>query len=292
MVSDTLTETVERSAAPAAVAVAIERLVEAHAGLATRLDDDRGLRDAIVAVTAASRALTDVCLSDARAIEVLAALDRRPALETEDAAALARWKRLELLRIAAGDLLGRDGLETVVGALTALAGDVLDAAWRLAGEPPLAVIAMGKLGGRELNYASDIDVMFVGEGEGAARQITEVARTCFRVDADLRPEGRDGPLVRSLESFEAYWDRWAQTWEFQALLKARPVGGAAELGAAFLTAAQKRLWERPFTADDVRSVRAMKARAEDALARMGLRDREVKRGRGGIRDIEFAVQLL
>jgi glutamate-ammonia-ligase adenylyltransferase len=292
VVSDTLTETVERSAAPAAVAVAIDRLVEAHAGLATRLDDDRGLRDAIVAVTAASRALTDVCLSDARAIEVLAALDRRPALEAEDAAALARWKRVELLRIAARDLLGRDGLETVVGALTALAGDVLDAAWRLAGEPPLAVIAMGKLGGRELNYASDIDVMFVGEGEGAARQITEVARTCFRVDADLRPEGRDGPLVRSLESFEAYWDRWAQTWEFQALLKARPVGGAAELGAAFLTAAQKRLWERPFTADDVRSVRAMKARAEDVLARKGMRDREVKRGRGGIRDIEFAVQLL
>ena len=292
MVSDTLTETVERSAAPAAVAVAIERLVEAHAGLAGRLDDDRGLRDAIVAVTAASRALTDVCLSDARAIEVLAALDRRPALEAEDAAALARWKRLELLRIAARDLLGRDGLETVVGALTALAGDVLDAAWRLAVEPPLAVIAMGKLGGRELNYASDIDVMFVGEGEGAARQITEVARTCFRVDADLRPEGRDGPLVRSLESFEAYWDRWAQTWEFQALLKARPVGGAAELGAAFLTAAQKRLWERPFSADDVRSVRAMKARAEDVLARKGMRDREVKRGRGGIRDIEFAVQLL
>jgi glutamate-ammonia-ligase adenylyltransferase len=292
VVSDTLTETVERSAAPAAVAVAIDRLVEAHAGLATRLDDDRGLRDAIVAVTAASRALTDVCLSDARAIEVLAALDRRPALEAEDAAALARWKRVELLRIAARDLLGRDGLETVVGALTALAGDVLDAAWRLAGEPPLAVIAMGKLGGRELNYASDIDIMFVGEGEGAARQITEVARTCFRVDADLRPEGRDGPLVRSLESFEAYWDRWAQTWEFQALLKARPVGGAAELGAAFLTAAQKRLWERPFTADDVRSVRAMKARAEEVLARKGMRDREVKRGRGGIRDIEFAVQLL
>ena len=292
MASDTLTDTVEHSAAPAAVAVAIERLVEAHDGLATRLDADGGLRDAIVAVTAASRALTDACLRDGRAIDVLADLERRPALDADDAAALASWKRLELLRIAARDLLGRDGLETVVRALSALAADVIDAAWRFAGEPPLAVIAMGKLGGRELNYASDIDVMFVGEGEAGARQLMEVARTCFRVDADLRPEGRDGPLVRSLESFEAYWDRWAQTWEFQALLKARPVGGATDLGAAFLTAAHKRLWERPFTADDVRSVRAMKARAEDALARKGLRDREVKRGRGGIRDIEFAVQLL
>ena len=292
MPSATLTETVEHSAAPAAVAVAIERLVEAHDGLAARLDRDRGLRDALVAVTAASRALTDVCLRDARAVEVLADLDRRPAREAEDAASLARWKRLELLRIAARDLLGRDELETVVSALAALAADVLDGAWRLAGEPPLAVIAMGKLGGRELNYASDIDVMFVGEGEQGARRLMEVARTCFRVDADLRPEGRDGPLVRSLESFEAYWDRWAQTWEFQALLKARPVGGSSDLGNAFLTAAHKRLWERPFTADDVRSVRAMKARSEEMLARKGLRDREVKRGRGGIRDIEFAVQLL
>ncbi|HEV3494941.1 MAG TPA: bifunctional glutamine-synthetase adenylyltransferase/deadenyltransferase, partial [Actinomycetes bacterium] len=151
---------------------------------------------------------------------------------------------------------------------------------------------MGKLGGSELNYSSDVDIIFVGEDDKAARAVLDVARTCFRVDVDLRPEGRDGPLVRSLESYEAYWDRWAQTWEFQALLKARPVAGNAELGTRFYEAAQIRLWERPFTAEDLRAVRAMKARAEAELAKKGLTDREVKRGRGGIRAIEFYVQLL
>ena len=105
MASDTLTDTVEHSAAPAAVAVAIERLVEAHDGLATRLDADGGLRDAIVAVTAASRALTDACLRDGRAIDVLADLERRPALDADDAAALASWKRL--------GWLGRPGFDAL-----------------------------------------------------------------------------------------------------------------------------------------------------------------------------------
>ena len=85
---------------------------------------------------------------------------------------------------------------------------------------------MGKLGGRELNYSSDIDLMFVGDGpagevEAAARALMAVTRPCFRVDLNLRPEGRDGSLVRTVESYEAYWDQWAEPWEFQALLKAR-----------------------------------------------------------------------
>ncbi|MBV9412475.1 MAG: bifunctional [glutamine synthetase] adenylyltransferase/[glutamine synthetase]-adenylyl-L-tyrosine phosphorylase, partial [Acidimicrobiia bacterium] len=125
-----------------------------------------------------------------------------------------------------------------------------------------------------------------------ARAVMEIARACFRVDADLRPEGRDGPLARSLDSYLSYWDRWADAWEFQALLKARPVAGNDDLGAAFFAAAQERVWGRTFDADDLRSIRAMKARAEGELARRHLTDREVKRGRGGIRDIEFAVQLL
>ena len=186
-------------------------------------------------------------------------------------------------------------------ALAELATDVLSAALAAAGPAAedLAVIGMGKLGGAELNYSSDVDILFVSPGSGspdedarAARAVLDVARTCFRVDVDLRPEGRDGPLVRSLASYEAYWDRWAQTWEFQALLKARPAAGDATLGDAFAAAAQARLWDRPFTADDLRAVRSMKARAEAELARKGLTDREVKRGRGGIRDIEFSVQLL
>ena len=118
----------------------------------------------------------------------------------------------------------------------AVAHDLVDV------DGPLATIGMGKLGAGELNYASDIDVMFVGDGDPtaldrSARRLMELARTCFRVDANLRPEGRDGPFVRAVSSYEAYWDRWAEPWEFQALLKARTVAGDAELGAAFDAAA-------------------------------------------------------
>ncbi len=120
-----------------------------------------------------------------------------------------------------------------------MARDVLRVASTLI-EPgdALATIGMGKLGGDELNYASDIDVMFVGDGDGhraaqRARALLEIARRCFRVDVNLRPQGRDGPLVRTLESYEAYWDQWADAWEFQALIKARAVAGDGDLGARF-----------------------------------------------------------
>src|SRR5207245_8118191 len=129
------------------------------------------------------------------------------------------------------------------------------------------VIAMGKLGGRELNYASDVDVLFAGDDEAAARAAMDVARTCFRVDADLRPEGRNGPLTRTLDSYRAYWGRWADAWEFQALLKARAVAGEADLGQAFAGAAAEQVWTRPFGADEIRSLRDLKARAEDDVAR-------------------------
>jgi glutamate-ammonia-ligase adenylyltransferase len=120
----------------------------------------------------------------------------------------------------------------------------------------------------------------------------EIARRCFRVDVNLRPQGRDGPLVRTLESYEAYWERWADAWEFQALIKARAVAGDGELGQRFDEASAARLWGKTFTPDDLRAMRSMKARAEQEMVRRGLEDREVKRGRGGIRDIEFAIQLL
>ena len=294
-----LRATVEHSADPAGVKVALARLTEADPEREPRLEEDASLREALVAVLAASRSLTDLCLADPAALDVLADLDHRPPPpQPEDASkdAVRRWKRLEMLRIAARDLTGVDDLPAVGRALAVMAGDVLERACAIADADGLAVVGMGKLGGSELNYASDVDVIFVSadghNGERAARAVLDVARACFRVDVDLRPEGRDGPLVRSLESYEAYWDRWAETWEFQALLKARPFAGDADLGAAFLAAAEKRLWTRPFTADDLRAVRAMKAKAEGQLARRGLADREIKRGRGGIRDIEFAVQLL
>jgi glutamate-ammonia-ligase adenylyltransferase len=284
-----LRELAEHSAAPAAVAVAADRLAESLPGV--ELDPE--VAAAVVAVFGASRSLTAYVLAEPReALRILARLDERVPLAADDETSLVAWRRREFLRIAARDLLGRDRLEATGEALAALATDVLEAACRLAGAAELAVIGMGKVGGRELNYASDVDVVFVGGRDADARAVMRIARRCFRVDADLRPEGRDGPLTRSLASWEAYWERWAQPWEFQALLKARPVAGNPALGAAFAESAARHLWTRPFSADDIRSLRAMKARAEGIVARKGLHDREVKRGRGGIRDIEFAIQLL
>ena len=113
----------------------------------------------------------------------------------------------------------------------------------------------------------------------------------FRADADLRPEGRAGPLVRTVGSYRAYWERWADTWELQALLKARPAAGDVELGRELIEAAEPFVYPETLGADAVREVRSMKARAE-ALAERPGDTVEIKRGVGGIRDVEFAVQLL
>ena len=138
---------VERSASPTAVSVALERLTEAHPGLAAQLEEDGPLRAAVVAVTAASRSLTELLLSDPSALAVVADLDRRPVPEGE----LRRWKRLELLRLAARDLLGIDDLPVVGQALARMAAEVLQTSVEAAGASGLAVIGMGKLGGQELN---------------------------------------------------------------------------------------------------------------------------------------------
>ncbi len=188
--------------------------------------------------------------------------------------------------------------------LAALAEVCLGGALGIAApEMRFAVIGMGKLGGRELNYASDVDVLFVHDGAGEAAD--RVARAVlanmttptadgivFRTDADLRPEGRAGSLSRNLESYAAWYERWARHWEFQALIKARPVAGDAELGEEFMALTRPRVWPEQLDPDAVREVRTMKARAEAELHKKGLTDRELKRGRGGIRDVEFAVQLL
>ena len=302
MAADDLAVLVEQSADPAAVRLVLDRLESAAPGTAERLAGHPGLAAAVVAVAGASRSLPVVLEVDPGALDVLAALDERPLLppgDSLDEASLQRWSTREYLRIAARDLLGRDDLPAVGAQLSAHAADVLGAALVVAGAEELVVVGMGKLGGSELNYASDVDLMLVGpdglatgEAEGRARELLRVARTCFRVDANLRPEGRDGPLVRSLGSYRAYWERWAAPWEFQALLKARPVAGPPELAAAFAEGAGEALWGRALSADDLRSLRAMKARTEAEVARRGLATRDLKRAAGGIRDIEFSVQLL
>jgi glutamate-ammonia-ligase adenylyltransferase len=161
----------------------------------------------------------------------------------------------------------------------------------------LAVIGMGKCGGRELNYVSDIDVIFVADGSvdsatRVAAAMMRIATEAFlEVDANLRPEGRSGQLVRTLEGHVSYYRRWARTWEFQALLKARPVAGDLALGEEYCEALAPMVWSAAEREDFVADVRAMRRRVEDHI-RHDHADRELKLGRGGLRDVEFAVQLL
>lgn len=315
-----ITEVIERSADPVTARVSLIRLAERYPELERELAHEHSLLEALVAVAVASRSLFAGLLVDAEMVDVLrdraslgveldpATLGRRAqamlAQHADGPAALRRWKRRELVRIAARDLLGLADLPTVGRELAALAEAALDTATALArSDTPVAVIGMGKLGGGELNYASDVDVLFVHEGDAdaavaAAREVLALMAEptadgiVFRTDADLRPEGRSGPLSRSLDSYISYYERWAQHWEFQALIKARVVGGDRELGERFLQQVQPFVWPDVLNPDAVREIRAMKSRSEGEMRRRGLSERELKRGTGGIRDIEFAVQLL
>ena len=300
MVAKPLAHAGKRSAAPEAVAVALERLAEDRPDEIERLvagSDTTPLGRRLVAVVAASRSLGRLCLAEPAALDVLDALEKPVTIDASSAEALVRSKHLELLRIAARDLLGMVQLEEVGADLAALADSVLEGTVTLVegGPDGLAVIGMGKLGGQELNYASDVDVLFVAaeaSGNERARRVLGIARRCFRVDANLRPDGRSGPLTRSVAGYRAYWQRRAATWELQALIKARPVAGDGTLGRHFAETAARELWGHVYGADELAEVRRMKARAEEMVARRGLATSEIKRGPGGIRDVEFAVQLL
>jgi glutamate-ammonia-ligase adenylyltransferase len=233
---------------------------------------------------------------------------------------LRRFKRRELLRVAVRDLAGQVPVEQVAAELAELADACLEAALQVAAgesgyDPPpmrLAVLGMGKLGGTELNYVSDIDVLFChepvpgAEAEAAARAAERVARgvirglsavtaegTCFEVDANLRPEGRNGPLSRTLGSYLAYWDRWAQPWERQALIKVRPVAGDQALAERFCAEAEARVYVDPLDPTTVAEVRRMKARVESERLPAGADPKlHLKLGPGGLADVEWTVQLL
>ncbi len=244
--------------------------------------------------------------------------------------------RRRLLSIAGRDLgcPHPTALMPAVGReLADLAAAALEAALAIARAelPPdatpcrLAVIGMGKCGGRELNYVSDVDVVFVAEpvradagsavsapaGPGSTAEeqaalatATQLASALMRacsastsegtlwpVDAGLRPEGKQGPLVRTLASHRSYYDRWAKTWEFQALLKARPVAGDRELGQAYVDTVEPLVWQAVARPHFVQDVQAMRRRVEQHLPRAEA-GRELKLGVGGLRDVEFSVQLL
>ncbi|MFP5347299.1 MAG: bifunctional [glutamine synthetase] adenylyltransferase/[glutamine synthetase]-adenylyl-L-tyrosine phosphorylase [Actinomycetes bacterium] len=303
------------------------------------------LRDRLLAVLGASAALADHLVHHPEhwtAVakepptspaeprdDLLAGVGADPATPAPVAAAggTAGYDRLRvayrrpLLTIAAHDLSSRDPtvhVASVSERLADLAAAALDAALAVArAELPeqaevcrIAVLGMGKCGGRELNYVSDVDVVYVVEPVGDADEATAVAagtrlasalaRACsavtaegtlWPVDAALRPEGKDGPLVRTLASHLAYYERWAKTWEFQALLKARPVAGDRLLGEAYVEALRPLVWGAAQRPNFVEDVRAMRRRVEQNVPARDA-ERQLKLGSGGLRDVEFSVQLL
>lgn len=230
----------------------------------------------------------------------------------EAIAALRKCYRDQMMVLAAADLAATVENEPVVPyqtvghQLSDMADAALTAALAVAvtavspDEPcpaRIAVIAMGKCGARELNYVSDVDVVFVAEPSDAvsSRIAGEMMRigsaAFFEVDAALRPEGKRGELVRTLDSHIAYYKRWAKTWEFQALLKARPMTGDLDLGRQYTEALGPMVWTAAEREDFVPEVQAMRRRVENSVP-PELRERELKLGRGSLRDVEFAVQLL
>ncbi|MFE2758321.1 bifunctional [glutamine synthetase] adenylyltransferase/[glutamine synthetase]-adenylyl-L-tyrosine phosphorylase [Streptomyces halstedii] len=287
------------------------------------------LRDRLLGVLGASEALGDHLARhprDWQALVTYEATDLHPGVpefermldEVVDPDSLRVAYRRALLSIAARDVCGTTDVSEVAAELADLATATLRAALALArAEAPadaaqcrLAVVAMGKCGGHELNYVSDVDVIFVGEPvdgveetkavQAAARLAAHMMRICsdttvegtiWPVDANLRPEGRNGPLVRTLSSHLAYYQRWAKTWEFQALLKARPVAGDPALGAEYVEAVSPLVWQAADRENFVADVQKMRRRVVATIP-VDRVDREIKLGPGGLRDVEFAVQLL
>ncbi|MFJ9925102.1 MULTISPECIES: bifunctional [glutamine synthetase] adenylyltransferase/[glutamine synthetase]-adenylyl-L-tyrosine phosphorylase [Streptomyces] len=301
----------------------------AHRELLDTLIAAKPLRDRLLGVLGASAALADHLArhpGDWQALVTYESQDLHPGLgEFErglagatDPVALRIAYRRCLLSIAARDVCGTTDVAETAAELADLATATLRAALAMARtEAPadaaacrLAVIGMGKCGGHELNYVSDVDVIFVAEAaEGtdetkaltaATRLASHLMRICsettvegsiWPVDANLRPEGRNGPLVRTLSSHLAYYQRWAKTWEFQALLKARPVAGDQDLGQAYLDTLHPLVWQAADRENFVADVQQMRRRVVDNIPPTEV-ERELKLGPGGLRDVEFAVQLL
>ena len=253
----------------------------------------------------------------------------------EDSAVLRvfrRFRQSQHLRIATNDIIRDRPLEEITRDISHVADASLVVALRTAlrqivgrfgepvtlqGEPARCVIlAFGKHGGEELNYSSDIDLMFLYDEEGQTqgkrgttvensefygRVVSEVVRLlshhtdrgqAYRIDLRLRPEGHRGPLARSLSSTVAYYDSLGRTWERQALIKLRPVAGNLELGHEFLRVIEPFVYRKYLSFAEINEIKALKRQIEKKAGKAGATETDVKTGRGGIRDIEFTIQFL
>jgi glutamate-ammonia-ligase adenylyltransferase len=256
--------------------------------------------------------------------EIQYKMSRHP--EPKEAIRLIRLiRRREMLRVAiadsaglldqtqVGEALSDADRAAILGALHVAEAEVAAAQGRLAS---MLVVAMGRQGGREIGYGSDADVMYVyrplpgADPDAAAVQAQRIvahlsallqqpcsppvlAERPLVIDAALRPEGKDGPMVRTLDSYREYYQRWAQIWEAQALLRARPIAGDDELAADFAAMVDPVRYPEGISADDVREIRRIKARVEsERLPRGADPARHLKLGRGALSDVEWLVQLL
>jgi glutamate-ammonia-ligase adenylyltransferase len=253
----------------------------------------------------------------------------------EDSAVLrafCRFRQRQILRIGTNDISRDRSLEEITRDISRVADAALEVALATAlrnvskrfGEPYTAggqparcvVLGFGKYGGEELNYSSDIDLMFLYDEEGVTRGrrvtslsnaefygriVSEVVRLlsahtdqgqAYRIDLRLRPEGQRGPLARSLDSTLSYYDTLGRTWERQALIKIRPVAGDAQLGETFLRAIEPFIYRKYLSFSEINDIKALKRRIEQKAGKAGASNTEVKTGYGGIRDIEFTIQFL
>ena len=335
---------------PDRVLVALERFVAAvRSPLATAALFERDPRalEILLGIFSASPYLAELVIADPEAWEEVRVGRGRPekkealaaalsaevgtAVDTAGVArALRRFKRRQTLRIAYGDIVEHQRLETVVAQLSHVADCVIDAALQATaarvgrqrgvprgpdGRPAsIAAIALGKLGGGELNYSSDVDLVFVHSADGRVegpkpctnqeffdRVVQETVRliadptdhgAAYRVDLRLRPHGSTGPASLPLDAMLHYFDVAGRTWERQAWVKARCVGGNVDLGRELLAGIEPWVWSRLLTRADISGIKALKRRIEQRASREGGDATDVKRGRGGIRDIEFTIQFL
>jgi glutamate-ammonia-ligase adenylyltransferase len=262
--------------------------------------------------------LVDELLADIRALSS----------EQEVMAALRRFKRRETLRIAYGDIVKNHSVARVTRQISYVADAIVEAAvdfaMRQVSEkrrqrsgrelrpPRFAVLALGKLGGKELNYSSDVDLVMLyddgsdenGNGEAGefaqrvARQVIQLLAEptelgfAYRVDMRLRPDGRQGRLATQVDKALAYYDTRGRTWERQAYIKARAIAGDFELGKSYIRALRPWIYRRYLSLADITGIKGLKRRIEKHAEETGVAERHVKTGRGGIRDIEFAIQFL
>jgi glutamate-ammonia-ligase adenylyltransferase len=316
-------------------------------GLVALWDRDPKALPLLLKIFAASQHLSDVLIREPEIYDLLRVTEGQPVSrqmlvdditseldtihdERSAMAALRLFKQRETLRIAYGDLVGLQRIDIITRQISYLADAICHAAVRFArrqqerrrgvplgphGEPvPYCVLALGKLGGEELNYSSDIDLICLYDGDGftqGGRSVThqefferltqDVVRmlaestelgSVYRVDLRLRPHGRTGPLVSSREALLQYYDLKGRTWERQAFVKARPIAGDVELGEHFLLQMQPWIYRTYLSHADINGICALKRQIEGRALQSGRSNRNVKEGHGGIRDIEFTIQFL